>query len=169
MHWLAGNMRHDPWCRERNVQHARRMQQARWKKTYAAGRMEDAARKSHGVRAANGTCNARAARLHAGHWVGRRSGARRAPASSSSRCRSSACILPADCVSTPITVALEPASNDHDYAHERALPISDGTEWRGIGRTGVCRDGTLRQTRPLRDEQKHPGGRKHWFVRSLPC
>ena len=41
------------------------------------------------------------------------------------------------------------------------------TEWRGIGRTGVCRDGTLRQTRPLRNEQKHPGGRKHWFVRTI--
>ena len=37
MHWLAGNMRHDPWCRERNVQHARhrRMQQARWKLQHA--------------------------------------------------------------------------------------------------------------------------------------
>ena len=35
MHWLVGNMRHDPWCRERNVQHARRMQQARWKMQHA--------------------------------------------------------------------------------------------------------------------------------------
>jgi hypothetical protein len=37
------------------------------------------------------------------------------------------------------------------------------TEWNG--RTGVCRDGTMRQNRPMRDkqtmcdEQKHQGGR----------
>ena len=65
----------------------------------------------------------RSARLHAGHWEGRRRGAlggRGAPVSSSSRGggRLSDWILPADCASMlPNSVAFEPAATDDDYAH----------------------------------------------------
>ncbi len=122
--------------------------------------MEDKARTEHDVRSAYGSCNAP---MHAGRWVLQSKGALGggdAPASASSRgvCRTSAWILAVDWAPTmPNTVAFEPAPTDHDYAHDERCPSQ--REWNG--RTPVCRDGTLRKKRPLRDEQKHHGGRKH--------
>jgi hypothetical protein len=105
------------------------------------------------------TCNARAARLHAGHWVGRRRGRGvhlQAPAHAAGRrpvyCRRTACPC-------RLTWRLSLLPQITTMLTNERCPSK--TESRGSGRTGVCRDGTLRQTRPLRDEQKQPCGPKH--------